>query len=321
VPRHGDDALGAHPGGRQNAEQPHGPVAHDGDRVALADVRRDRGVPTGTHHVGEREQARDHRGVGLVAQRDEGAVGERDADELRLRRAEGEPGAVLRPEVRDVVARRLHADLAVRAGVVADREGADDEVTGAQAAHVGADLLDDADQLVADGAGLGDLVDAPVGPQVGAAYAGRDDADDCVRRGQNRGVGDVVEADVAGGVQDGRLHGVILPPRRPRPSGGAKGQAVRWPCSGGSAQVTLVVLGGSAQSDGSDGAQAHLRANASANSWRANISRASSCERGCDNERRCVGPWISPRGVVGAAVDARGVVGPVRMVLIGFSGW
>ena len=211
VPGHRDDPLGAHPGGRQDAEQTDGAVADHDHRVALADVGADRSVPAGAHHIGEREQARDQRRLGLVAQRDEGAVGQRDPHVLRLRRPEGVPVAVLGPEVGHALARRLHPDPAMRAGVVADGKRADDEVAGAQAAHLQPDLLDHPDELVADRPGLGHLVDPAVGPQVGAAHAGGDDADDRVRRGKNRGVRDVVEADVARGVQDGRLHGGILP--------------------------------------------------------------------------------------------------------------
>ena len=55
-------------------------------------------------------------------------------------------------------------------------------------AHVGADVLDDADELVADRAGLERRVAAVV-PEVRAADAGQHDADDRVGRLDDRGSG------------------------------------------------------------------------------------------------------------------------------------
>jgi hypothetical protein len=62
---------------------------------------------------------------------------------------------------------------AVHAGAVADRERGDDEIALADGPDVGADLLDEADELVADALRAGDRRDAAVGPQVRPADAGR----------------------------------------------------------------------------------------------------------------------------------------------------
>ncbi len=73
-------------------------------------------------------------------------------------------------------------------------------------ADVRADLLDHADVLVADAVGLADLVLAAVGPQVGAADAGGEDAHQGLVRLLEHGVREGLGADVAGGVDDGGAH-------------------------------------------------------------------------------------------------------------------
>src|SRR4051794_6525058 len=70
---------------------------------------------------------------------------------------------------------------AMRAGPVAVCEGRDDEVTLLDVADFAAHPLDDADELVADRAGLEGRVAAVV-PEVRAADAGQDDSHDGVRR-------------------------------------------------------------------------------------------------------------------------------------------
>ena len=76
----------------------------------------------------------------LLGRRDQRAVGLRHADQLRL--AAVVPAAVL--------ACRLDPGAAVRAGVVGVQEPPDHELTRPYGGHGGADLLDDADVLVAD---------------------------------------------------------------------------------------------------------------------------------------------------------------------------
>ena len=101
---------------------------------------------------------------------------------------------------------------------------------------LGADLLDDADELVADARALGDRVLAPVRPQVGPADAGRGDPHDGVGgREDRRG-----RPPRPGGRRTGR--GSLLPSRgETSPVGeraggcradGSDGQVVRWPRSG-----------------------------------------------------------------------------------------
>ena len=71
---------------------------------------------------------------------------------------------------------------------------------------LGADVLDDADELVADRAGL-ELGVAAVVPEVRAADAGEHDADDGVGRLAEARIGPVAGFDPAGLVEDGCTHG------------------------------------------------------------------------------------------------------------------
>ena len=50
-----EDPLAAESLRRDHRAQPDGPVAHDRDRLARTDGRRDSRVVAGSHHVGERE--------------------------------------------------------------------------------------------------------------------------------------------------------------------------------------------------------------------------------------------------------------------------
>ena len=68
------------------------------------------------------------------------------------------------------------------------------------------DVLDDAEELVADpGAGL-PLPVPPVRPEVGAADAGGDDPDDGVGGQLDLGVGHLLDPDVARSFEDGGTH-------------------------------------------------------------------------------------------------------------------
>jgi hypothetical protein len=56
VPRHDHHLLGAHHRSCQHAAQAHGAVADHDRSAAFAYVGRNRRMPAGGHHVGEREQ-------------------------------------------------------------------------------------------------------------------------------------------------------------------------------------------------------------------------------------------------------------------------
>ena len=98
---------------------------------------------------------------------------------------------------------------AVRARAVAEGERRDHEVARCEVGDVGADVLDDADELVADRAGLERRVAAVV-PEVRAADAGEHDAHDRVGRLDDDRVGPVAGLDRVGLVEDGCTHGLHI---------------------------------------------------------------------------------------------------------------
>ena len=75
---------------------------------------------------------------------------------------------------------------------------------------LGPDLLDYADELVADAVRLGGGDDPAVWPQVGAADTGGDDANDRVAPGGEDRVGNFLDADVPFAVDDSRKHAPSL---------------------------------------------------------------------------------------------------------------
>ncbi len=106
-----------------------------------------------------------------------------------------------------VAAGGLQALLAEVAGVVRPHERCDHQVAALQAGDVSADVLDDADELVAHPPAPSPMRHRPVRPQVAAADAGGGDADDGVGGLAQDGVGHVLDPDVAGFVHDGCSHG------------------------------------------------------------------------------------------------------------------
>ena len=194
----GDDLLSPQGLGGQDGGQAHGAVADHRDGLAGAGLGGDGPEPAGSQDVGGGQQRGDDLGVlGLAAGNDdEGSVGQGHARVLGL-------GV---PDEAAVGAARLEAVLADLAGVVAQAEGADDEVADLDVRDLVADLDDGAHVLVAHGAGLLHGGDAPVGPQVRAAHAGGLELDDGV--GGLDDVGDlaVLDTDVSGGVHDDAAH-------------------------------------------------------------------------------------------------------------------
>ena len=163
-------------------------------------------MPAGAVDVGKREQRGQQGLVGVLVDAgdgDEGAVGERDADRLGLAAGGAEVRVV--PEAA-VDARGLQAGAAELAGAARDGERRDDEVARLHGRDVGADLLDDADELVADRTaglvGRGRVVRV----QVAAADAGAGHAHERVGGLLDGRVGGVDDADVAGAVDVGGSH-------------------------------------------------------------------------------------------------------------------
>ena len=154
-------------------------------------------------------------GVAGAGDAHEGGVGERHAHGLALAAVHAAVG----PEAA-VDAARGDARPAVRAGAVAVGEGGDDDVALVERADLGADVLDHADELVADRPVrlVGRL--APVEPQVRAADAGEHDAHDGVGRLDDLGIGALGDFDLAGLDEDCCTHSLAAflgsPPAPPR---------------------------------------------------------------------------------------------------------
>src|SRR5215208_5284632 len=202
VPAHRDDPLRAKLLGGEHREQPDGAVADDRHRLARTGLGRHGAKPAGAEHVGGREQAGDHVLRRQARRRYEGAVGERDAGVLRLRAGWG-TGL-------PVDAGRVVAGPADLAGVVGGEERADDELAQLDQTYLAADLLDDADVLMAHRGRLVDRLDAAIGPEVRAAHAGERQSDEGVGLLDDRRVGALLEAHVPGAVKNCSLHDYLL---------------------------------------------------------------------------------------------------------------
>src|SRR5206468_7066185 len=148
----------------------------------------------------ERQQVRDQVIRGKIRGSHQGAVRERDAQHGRLR-ATDELG---------VLAAGLVAGLAVGTSVVGSEERSDDELAGLDRGDRAADLFDDAAILMAHRGRLGHRVGAPVGPQVGPAYAGGRHPDDRIRRLDDPRVVALLETHIARGVENRSSHGYLL---------------------------------------------------------------------------------------------------------------
>ena len=108
-------------------------------------------------------------------------------------------------EEASVEARGLDANAAVRADAIAEREGHDHKIALTNGRHGRTGRLDDPDGLVAD-AVVAVGSDAAPEPQVRPADAGEDDPDDGICRVMGDRVGDGLDRDVAGGVEDRSAH-------------------------------------------------------------------------------------------------------------------
>src|SRR5919206_3441233 len=138
------------------------------------------------------------------------------ASRLGIRSSGGRPGVATRvpsasgmraySACAPVDAGRLVAGPADLAGVVRREERADDELARLDQAHLAADLLDDADVLVAHRGRPVDRLDAAVGPEVRAAHAGDRQSDDGVGLLDDRRVGALLEAHVPGAIKNCSSH-------------------------------------------------------------------------------------------------------------------
>ena len=178
-----DDPLGAEALGGEHAGEADRAVADDRDGLARLDSRADRRVVAGGHDVGEREQRAQHL-VGVAgaghATSVPSASGTRTASPWPPSPFIGKKPPFMHAVV--MPCRQCGQVPSLKAN------GRDDEVALRDVRDLGADVLDDADELVADRAGRERRVAAVV-PEVRAADAGEHDADDRVGRLAEAGSG------------------------------------------------------------------------------------------------------------------------------------
>ena len=193
--------------------------------MAGLDARGACGVVSGAHHIRQRQQRRHQRVVLGDGQADEGP--------LRLRHAHGFSLAaveVAAPEAA-VQARRLQALMAEDTRPVRPGKRHDDEIARLERADVVAHGFEGADELVPHAATVVGWLHLVVGPQVAAADAGAGDPKQGVRRLDQAGVWDVLDADVACAVHQGCAHTRIPPKKeRKRSSGTLAVFTVGVPC-------------------------------------------------------------------------------------------
>ena len=177
IPAEGNDPAGAQALGGDHSAETDGSIPDDGDYGAWFDARAHRGVVARAHHIGERRQ-RSHRGIGMSAagNSDEGAGGKGNAHRLAL--------ASVNPVIAERTsgdALRCYSGSTIGACAIGESERRYDEVSFGDAAHLGADVLDNADELVPDRPDGMRRFTAVI-PEVGAADAPQRHANDSIRR-------------------------------------------------------------------------------------------------------------------------------------------
>jgi hypothetical protein len=195
------------------------PEAEHADRAAVGDPGVLDRLPRRRQDVGEVDEALVRRAVRHLDVR---VVRLRHTQELRLaaglvavqlRVAEQHRAHPLLAHLRRL-ALRLEPLVAHEAMPAGDLERDHDAVPDGELGDLGADLLDDPHRLVAEhGAGLDERAEHLVQVQVGAAQAGRRDADDRVRRLLDHRIRDVLVVHVSLAVPGQCLHGSLACPR------------------------------------------------------------------------------------------------------------
>ncbi|MNL70624.1 hypothetical protein D3C87_1956560 [compost metagenome] len=97
----------------------------------------------------------------------------------------------------------------MRAGIVREAEGADDELARLDGLDRTADFNHHAAIFMAHGERRGDFVGAAIGPQIRSADAGCGQFDDGIRRLEDLRLGDFLAANVAGTMENCRKHYVL----------------------------------------------------------------------------------------------------------------
>ena len=184
------------------ADSPTAPSPTTATDHARPDARTDRGVVAGAGDVGEREDRPQYR-VRMPRPGDlhERCVSERNPDGLALSAVHAVIAVTAALEAIRLPARTAQRRTSRRCRV----NGVTTKSPGFKVADIGADLVDDADELVADRAQIVGR-EAAVVPQVRPAHAGKRDADDRVRWVLDHGVRAFADREVAWAAEDRGFH-------------------------------------------------------------------------------------------------------------------
>jgi hypothetical protein len=196
-----NDPFGAKPLRRDHTAQPDRTVADDRDDLARANLRRDGCVVAGAHHVRERQQGRRERVVEADGQHDQRAIGLRDTHRLALAAVYVVPAipATMQTRARQTLSTENTRSVRPekrRHNLVADPEGLD----------LGADRLDDPNELVAHPPTRIIALHRLIGPEIATTDRGTRDANECVRGIDESGVRDILHPNIASFVHHCRPH-------------------------------------------------------------------------------------------------------------------
>jgi hypothetical protein len=197
-----DDLLGAKALGCDHAAETDGAVADDGDRFPRPDPGADGRVVARSHHIREREQRRHQGVVSADRQHDERSVRLRDAYGLALTAID-----VIEAVPASVETFALQPLPAEDACSIGPQKRRHDHVARLDRVDVGADVLDHPDEFVAHALARFGRFHRLVRPQVAPADRRPPDTHERICCLDQMGIWDGLDANVAGAVHQGRLHG------------------------------------------------------------------------------------------------------------------
>jgi hypothetical protein len=196
-----DYLLGSEAARGDHAAKSDGAVSDDSDAATWAHAGAQGRVVASRHHVRQGQERRHERAVWIDREPNEGPV--------RLRNAHGFSLSAVDPVVAvppSVEARGVHSLPAEGAGSVGPEERRGHEVTGLKRADLGADGLDDADELMPHAPAGAVGLHGFVRPEIAAADRRVSHANKCVTRFGQLRIRYVLDADIPRAVHDSRAH-------------------------------------------------------------------------------------------------------------------
>jgi len=196
-----EDPLGTESLRGDHAAQPDGAVADHSDRLAGADIGREGRVVAGAHHIGKREQRRHEFVVRTDRQDHECPLGLRNTHRFALTAVD-----VVAAVSAAMETGALQPFAAEGTGSIRPEERRDDEVADLDGLHVGADRLDDTDELVPHSPAGIVVRHRLVRPEIATADRGARDLNERIGRVDQPGVRNILDANIAGSVHEGGAH-------------------------------------------------------------------------------------------------------------------